>query len=59
MDPVTSFALAAGVLQVVQFSLKAVKSCQELYKDGSLAQNREAQNVMDELGVYDCTLLRS
>ncbi|KAL8838850.1 MAG: hypothetical protein Q9170_001972 [Blastenia crenularia] len=49
MDPVTSFALAAGVLQVVEFSLKAVKTCHELYKEGSLADTREAQDVMDEL----------
>lgn len=51
MDPVTAFGLAAGVLQVVGFSLDAVKTCRELYKDGSLAENREVQNVMDELGM--------
>lgn len=53
MDPLTAFGLAAGVLQVVGFSLDAVKTCHELYKDGSLAQNREVRNVMDELGKND------
>lgn len=52
MDPVTAFGLAAGVLQVVGFSLDAVKTCRELYKDGSLAGNREVQTVMNELGRY-------
>lgn len=52
MDPVTAFGLAARVFQVLGFSLKAAKTCHELYKDGSLAENREVQNVMDELGMY-------
>ncbi|KAL8776162.1 MAG: hypothetical protein Q9213_008374 [Squamulea squamosa] len=50
MDPVTAFSLAAGVLQVVDISFKAVKKCHELYKDGSLAEHNETAVVTDALG---------
>jgi len=50
MDPVTAFSLAAGVLQVLDFSLKALSKCKEIYKDGSLAQHREAKTITEYLG---------
>ena len=50
MDPVTAFSLAAGVLQVVDLSLKALSTCKEIYKDGSLARNRDIEELTNDLG---------
>ena len=50
MDPVTAFSLAAGVLQVLDLSFKALSKCKEIYKDGSLAQHRDAQTITEFLG---------
>ncbi|KAL9630955.1 MAG: hypothetical protein Q9204_004464 [Flavoplaca sp. TL-2023a] len=49
MDPVSAFSLAAGVLQVVGISFKAISACREIYKNGSLAQNRDSQYVTQQL----------
>lgn len=57
MDPVTAFSLAAGILQVVDISFKALKQCRELYKDGSLAEHRDTIEVTDALGWYTLSLL--
>ncbi|KAL8893373.1 MAG: hypothetical protein Q9192_005333 [Flavoplaca navasiana] len=48
-DPVSAFSLAAGVLQVVGISFKAISACREIYKNGSLAQNRDSQDVTQQL----------
>ena len=53
MDPVTAFGLAAGVLQVVELSFKALSTCKEIYADGSLARNRETEELTRYLGGYD------
>ena len=53
MDPVTAFSLAAGVLQVLDVSLKALGKCREIYKDGSLAQHRQTQEITKSLGRND------
>ena len=50
MDPVTAFSLAAGVLQVLDLSLKALGKCREIYKDGSLAQHRQTAEITQSLG---------
>ena len=50
MDPLTAFSLAAGILQVVDFSFQALRKCRELYKDGSLAGNKNAKEVAQYLG---------
>ncbi len=52
MDPVTAFSLAAGVLQVVDFSFQALAKCQELCKDGSLAEHRSTGEIAKYLGKY-------
>lgn len=59
MDPVTSFSLAAGILQVVDVSFRALAQCWELCKDGSLAEHRETVEVTDALGRYILYTLRS
>jgi hypothetical protein len=52
MDPVTAFSLAAGVLQVVDFSFQALAKCQELYKDGSLAEHRSTGEIAKYLDIH-------
>ncbi len=49
MDPLSAFSLACGVIQVVDFSTKVVKRLRELYKDGSLSQNEEAEEMATQL----------
>lgn len=49
MDPVTAFGLAAGILQVVDVSCKAFAKCQEIYKDGSLADHRSTAEITKSL----------
>ncbi|KAL8669850.1 MAG: hypothetical protein Q9168_005579 [Polycauliona sp. 1 TL-2023] len=49
MDPVSAFSLAAGVIQVVDISFKAVSKCREIYKDGSLAVHRDSQDITQKL----------
>lgn len=50
MDPVTAFSLAAGILQVVDISFKAVSRCREIYEDGSLAHHRDTAEIARSLG---------
>ena len=52
MDPVTAFSLAVGVLQVIDFSFKALNTCREVYKDGSLAGNRDTEDITEALSIY-------
>ncbi|CAL8581650.1 hypothetical protein XPA_007338 [Xanthoria parietina] len=49
MDPVTSFSLAAGILQVVDVSSRVLAQCWELCRDGSLAEHRETVKLTDAL----------
>lgn len=57
MDPVTAFSLAANVLQVIDISVKALKTCREVYKDGSLAENRDTEEITKALGIYAILIL--
>lgn len=54
MDPLTSFSLAASVLQVIGFSIKVIEICRELHKNGSLSQYEDSKKVIDTLGMYCC-----
>ena len=39
MDPITGVGLAASVIQLLTFSIDAVKTCQELYQKGSVSDH--------------------
>lgn len=52
MDPATAFGIAAGVIQVVDVSFRAVATCRELYKDGSLAKHKDTEQVTKYLCEY-------
>ena len=49
MDPVTAFGLAAGILLVIDVSFKALKTCREIYKEGSSQSVREASEIVKAL----------
>ncbi|KAL8940098.1 MAG: hypothetical protein Q9216_003007 [Gyalolechia sp. 2 TL-2023] len=49
MEPLTAFSLAAGVLQVIDFSFRAIKTCREIHKDGSIAEHRETMEIANLL----------
>ena len=49
MDPVTSFSIAVGVLQVVHVSCSALSKCHEIYKNGSLAEHESTKATTQSL----------
>ncbi|KAL8939359.1 MAG: hypothetical protein Q9216_003398 [Gyalolechia sp. 2 TL-2023] len=49
MDPLSAFSLVAGILQVVDVSFRAVSTCREIYKDGSLAEHRDSRDITEKL----------
>ena len=44
-DPVSAFSLAAGVLQVLDVSFRALSTCHEIHKNGSLAQHDDTREI--------------
>ena len=59
MDPVTALGLASNVIQVVEFSIQLVSKSVEIYKDGSLAENVDAEEVTQSLKGLNGKLQRS
>lgn len=49
MDPLTAFSLVCGVVQVVDFSIKTLSKCKEIYHEGSLSQYQELENLTKHL----------
>ena len=49
MDPLTAFSLACGVIQVVDFSIKALSKCKEIYQEGSLSDCKELESMTKHL----------
>ncbi|KAI4169210.1 MAG: hypothetical protein LQ343_005872 [Gyalolechia ehrenbergii] len=49
MDPVSAFSLAAGVVQVVDVSFRALSICREIYKNGSLVEHRDTTEITEHL----------
>ena len=49
MDPLTTFSLVCGVIQVVDFSTKTLLKCKELYQEGSLSEYRELEDLTNHL----------
>ena len=59
MDPLTALSLASNVIQVVDFSIRLVSKGVEIYKDGSLAENVDAEEVTQSLKGLNGKLQRS
>ena len=49
MDPLTAFSLVCGVIQVVDFSIKTLSKCKEIYRGGSLSQYQELEDLTKHL----------
>ena len=53
MDPVTVFSLVCGVIQIVDTSMEVAKKCRELYKNGASSEDKEIENMANNLtGLY-------
>lgn len=48
-DPVSAFNLAAGILQVVDISFRALSACREIQKNGVLAEHRDSRDITQRL----------
>lgn len=59
MDPLTALGLASNVIQVVDFSIQLVSKGVEIYKDGSLAENIDAEEITQSLKGLNGKLQRS
>lgn len=54
MDPFSAFSLACGVIQVVDFSLRTLAKCKELYRDGVLTEYKQLEKSTKRLtGLQD------
>ncbi|CAI6339389.1 unnamed protein product [Periconia digitata] len=49
MEPLSAFGLAAGILQIIDFSTRLLSTGQQLYQDGSTVQNSEFTLIADDL----------
>ena len=45
LDPMSALGLACNIIQIVDFSLKAVTKFRELYKDGASSEDRELEDM--------------
>ncbi len=59
MDPLTALSLASNVIQVVDFSIRLVSKGFKIYKDGSLAENIDAEVISQSLKSLNGKLQRS
>ena len=49
MDPLTAFSLACGVIQVVDFSLKALTKFKEIHDHGALSEYQDLEEITQHL----------
>ena len=49
MDPFAAFSLACGIIQVLDFSTKVAKRCQELCRDGVSSDYKEIEEMAQHL----------
>ena len=59
MDPLTALGLASSVIQVVDFSIRLVSKGVEIYKDGRLVENVDAEQTTQSLKELNGELQRS
>lgn len=58
MDPITGIGLAASVIQLVTFSIDAVKICQEVYQRGSASEYSNLDHTTSHLASLTNSLQR-
>ncbi|KAL6720867.1 hypothetical protein ACLMJK_002792 [Lecanora helva] len=49
MDPLSTFSLVCGIIQIIDFSTKALSKCKEIYEDGSLHDYEELEDITKRL----------
>ena len=57
LDPMSALGLACNIIQVVDFSLKAVGKFRELYNDGASSENRELEDMAVRLKILRAKLV--
>lgn len=56
MDPLTAFTLAASIIQVIDFSSRAVERCRQIYETGTTAANQDTADIPVYLSRYELQL---
>ena len=59
MDPITGIGLVASVIQLVTFSIDAVKVCRDMYQQGSLSEYRDLDYTTTKLAGLTDSLQQS
>ncbi|KAL8724123.1 MAG: hypothetical protein Q9181_006974, partial [Wetmoreana brouardii] len=59
MDPIAGISLAASVVQLVDFSIKAAKTCQNIYQQGSTSDYIDADYTASHLAYLSTSLQQS
>ena len=59
MDPITGVGLVASVIQLLTFSISAVKTCQEVYQKGSVSDYSNLDHTTGHLASLTDSLQRS
>ena len=59
MDPITGVGLAASVIQLVTFSIDAVKICREVYQQGSVSEYSDLDYTTGQLAGLTDSLQQS
>lgn len=49
MEPLAAFSLACGVIQIVDFSIKALTMCKEIYEHGVLSEYEDVEAISNHL----------
>ncbi len=49
MDPLTAFSIACGVIQIVDFSSKALTKCKEIYDHGAISGYQDVEEISNHL----------
>ena len=53
MDPLSTFSLVSSIIQIVDFSAKAVNKCREIYKNGVASENEALEEMARHLTDLD------
>ena len=59
MDPITGIGLAASVIQLLTFSIDAVKTCRELYQKGAVSDYKNLDYTTNHLAGLTISLQQS
>lgn len=59
MDPITGIGLAALVVQLLQFGIKAAQTCQQIYQQGSTTEYADMNYITGHLARLNVSFQQS